>query len=81
MKKLAAAMLAAILCLVLSWALAESSPVVRSGVLSAYTDGEGHIRLPGHDRPVNRAAADRLISIDAYRLLFTSPGADGASDL
>ena len=81
MKKLGVALLAALLCLVAFTALAETSPVVQNGALAAYQDGDGHLYLPGNPSPINRAEADALVSIDAYRLLFTSPREDGASDL
>ena len=80
MKK-ALAILLALLALALATGALAETPVVRSGALAAYLDGDGKLYLPGNDAPVNRARADGLVSIDAYRLLFTSDRAEGGADL
>lgn len=80
MKRLVAMMMAALLMLA-GWALAEGSAVQRSGALAAYLDGEGGLYLPGNEKPINHANADALISIDPYRVLFTSQQSDGTRDL
>ena len=82
MKKTGAILLMIAICLLAtSFALAETSPVVTSGALAAYLDGDGHLYVPGNASAINRAQADELISIDSYRVLFLSPRLDGASDL
>ena len=81
MKRIAALMLALAVCLLAGLALAEELPVARSGSMAAYVDGAGQLFLPGNVRAVNQASADRLLSIDPYRVLFTSEQADGTSDL
>ena len=45
--------------------------VVRNEALSSYLDGNGNLFITGHDIAVNKTAADELISIDAYHVLFT----------
>lgn len=80
MKKICALLLL-IAALGLRGALAEASPVARSGDLAAYLDGAGGLYLPGNAKPVNRASADALVSIDAYRALFLSARSDGGRDL
>ncbi|MGX8705524.1 MAG: hypothetical protein ACSW8J_03000, partial [bacterium] len=81
MKRIAAMLLALLVCLLAGFALAEDLPVQRSGALAAYVDGAGQLFLPGNDKAINRASADALISIDPYRVLFTSEQPDGSSDL
>lgn len=81
MKRLVAIMMAAFLLLAAGCALAETSAVARSGALAAYLDGEGQLYLPGNEKPINRASADGLVSIDPYRVLFTSRQSDGTDDL
>ena len=44
-------------------ALAEQSTVARNGSLAAYLDGEGHLYLPGNEKPINAAVA---AGIDTY---------------
>ena len=75
MKKTGALILLIALCLVAaSFAMAETGPVARNGKLAVYTDGDGHLYLPGRDEPINGAAAEDIVSIDAYRVLFLSAG-------
>ena len=81
MKKLCAAVLALLLVLTISGALAESTMVKRSGSLAAYLDGKGGLYLPGNDKAVNQAPAKTIVSIDAYRLLFLSETTDDSKDL
>ena len=82
MKKIGAVILMFALCLlVASFAMAETNPVVRSGAIAAYTDGEGRLFLPGKAEAINRTDADALVGIDAYRVLFLGPNEAGGSDL
>ena len=80
MKRAAALLIAVCLLLLAGFAVAEQ-PVERSGALAAYVDGLGGLFLPGNQKAINTAPADKLISIDPYRVLFTSRQADGTDDL
>ena len=80
MKRIAAILLALCMLALAGFALAEQ-PVQRSGALAAYVDGQGHLFLPGNTKAINTANANTLVSIDPYRVLFTSEQADGTSDL
>ena len=80
MKRAAALLIAVCLLLLAGFAVAEQ-PVERSGALAAYVDGLGGLFLPGNGKAINTAPANKLISIDPYRVLFTSRQADGTDDL
>ena len=68
--------------LVASFAGAETQPVTTSGAIAAYTDGNGHIFLPGNAEAINHEIVDTLVGIDAYRVLFLSPNTfTGEKDL
>ena len=74
MKKTAFLILLLALCLLVApFAVAESGPVARSDTFAAYTDGEGHLYLPGRADAINEHAADSVVGIDAYRVLYLSP--------
>ena len=74
MKKTAFLILLLALCLLVApFAVAESEPVARSDTFAAYTDGEGHLYLPGRADTINEHAADSVVGIDAYRVLYLSP--------
>ena len=81
MRRTAAILLALVMLLLAGHALAAPSTVARNGALSAYLDGEGHLYLPGNEKAVNKAPANRLIAIDPYRVVFLSERGDGRSDL
>ena len=82
MKKLCAILVVMLLALpVVCGALAETGPVARNGALAAYLDGVGGLYLPGSEDALNTAAADAVVSIDPYRVLFLSKRADGDRDL
>ncbi len=73
MKKTGLLILLIALCLAAaSVALAQTGPVARSGKLAVYSDGEGRLFLPGREDPINTKAAEDIVAIDAYRVLFTS---------
>ena len=73
MKKTGLPLLLLALCLAAaSVALAQAELVSRSGELAVYSDGEGRLYLPGREEPINERAAEDIVAIDAYRVLFTS---------
>ncbi|MBR6220876.1 MAG: peptidoglycan-binding protein, partial [Clostridia bacterium] len=73
MKKTGLLLLLLALCLAAaSVALAQAELVSRSGELAVYSDGEGRLYLPGREEPINERAAEDIVAIDAYRVLFTS---------
>ena len=79
MKKTALLILLLALCLLVApFAVAEGGPVVRSDALAAYTDGQGHLYLPGRAEAINARTADSVVGMDAYRVLYLSP--DGFTD-
>ena len=83
MKRTGALILLLALCLFLAaFAQAETGPVARNGAIAAYTDGEGHIYLPGRAEAINQKEASGIVAIDAYRVLFYCPDSFlGTNDL
>ena len=75
MKKILALVLALVLALTSLTAFAagtdgKGDTIARNGELAAFMDGNGYIYISGQSRPVNTTVAEKILSIDPYRIVF-----------